>query len=247
MSTTKNSPIVLLLTATIDPGGTPLVARRDPQTRFRDYEQALSFWLRVGAVDKIVFCENSGYGLGALEALAGSSRDCRVEFISFNGNDGGASRGKGFAELVGMEYAVANSELIRDCKWFLKCTGRLTVSNARALVSRIRVMEFDVMCDLRSNLVYSDTRIFAATPEFLTRYLVPQRSMIDDVNGVFLEHALACAAARARADGKIWRPMPVYPHLRGVSGTEDKLLTEGLIKGFAKSIYHRIRTKVYGT
>lgn len=242
----NSSPLVLLLTATIDPGATPLVVRSDPQARLRDYEQALYFWLHSHAFDKIVFCENSGYDLGTLEAMAAATPSCRVEFISFSGNSGGAVRGKGFAELTAMEHALSKSRLIADGKWIVKCTGRLTVLNAPSLVPRIAARNFDVMCDLRRNLSFSDTRFFAATPEFLRRYLLPQQSMIDDLNGVFLEHALACASVRAVADQKMWRPLPVYPRLQGISGTEGRVLTEGLVKSFAKSLYHRMRRRVYG-
>jgi hypothetical protein len=241
----SNSPVVLLLTATIDPGSTPVVARGDPQTRLCDYEQALAAWLRSGAIDKVVFCENSGYDLSRLESLAASNGRCSVEFLSFSGNERGAERGKGFSELVGMEYALANSKLLAGCRLVVKCTGRLTVSNAVALLALIRPLTFDVMCDLRWRLSYADSRIFAVTPAFISNYLLPKRDLIDDLDGVFLEHALACASAHAVADRKIWRPLPIYPRIRGISGSHGHVMTDGSVKWMAKSAYHRFRNFVY--
>jgi hypothetical protein len=241
----SKSSLVLLLTATIDPGQTPLVARSDPETRLLDYETALRAWLRSEAIDKIVFCENSGYDLSRLEDLAGSVNRCQVEFLSFRGNEGGALRGKGYSELVGMEYALARSTLLSDCRLVIKCTGRLTIQNAFPLISRIRPLTFDIMCDLRRCLSFADSRIFAATPDFISNYLLPRRESTNDINGVFFEHALACASASAVADRKLWRPFPVYPDIHGISGTFGKLMTEGYVKRSAKSIYHRFRRFVY--
>ena len=236
---------VLLLTATIDTGSTPRVARSDPETRLKDYEQALLRWLRSRSIDKVVFCENSGHDLSTLETAAAKFSDCQVEFLSFDGNAVGALRGKGSAELAIILHAVSHSRLLSRAQTVIKCTGRLSVRNARSLISKIEAQQFDVMCDIGRYLTYADSRIFAATPDFISNYLGREKDTVNDFNGIYLEHALACAATRALSDRKNWRPLPTNPQVLGISGTLGRSITDGQGKRQIRSLYSWIRRLVY--
>jgi hypothetical protein len=244
MSETRRST-VLLLTATIDPGATPLLERRNPLTRLQDYLGALDAWLASGAAPHIVFCENSGYDLAPLKEIALRRGGCEVEFISYADNGSGATRGKGHAELRMIERALRTSRLLAGSDVIVKCTGRLIVSNAVPVVHAIAAAKFDVMCFLKQFLSFADSRFFAATPAFIEGYLLPRIGMIDDVANVFLEHALACATASAVASRLSWRPFPVLPCIAGISGTSGKSMTDGTLKRIARSVYHRVSTVVY--
>jgi hypothetical protein len=236
---------VLLLTATIDPGATPMVARSDPRTRLKDYEQALSAWLECGAVRQIVLYENSGYDIGSLREIARRFPRHEVEFHSFEGNREAAARGKGYAELVGIARTLAESKLIKDDQLIVKCTGRLIVRNAVRLLTAIERERFDVMCTLHSYLSYAESRLFVATPAFISDYLLGQQEVIDDLHDVVFENALAYATARALADRKSWRPFPLLPVMEGVSGTTGGLLTNRPGKRLLRALSHRIRRFVY--
>jgi len=236
---------VLLLSATIDPGDTPMVARRDPNLRRRDYEQALRAWLQSGCVERIVFCENSNQDLGSLEAVSAAFPRCQVEFISFSGNVSDPRRGKGVGELNIIAHALSHSSLLSRSELVIKCSGRLAVRNAAALVWRLRATEFDIMCNLKFYLTFADSRLFAATPAFLADYLLRFGDLVNEAEGLWFEHALACAAASAIADRKVWRPFPKYPRFHGFSGTHGIPMTEGLMKQIGKSIYFRMRRLAY--
>jgi hypothetical protein len=106
-----------------------------------DYEQGLDSWLASGACRRVVFCENSGYDLASLEALAARYAGAEVEFISFRGNESGANKGKGHAELGVLGHALATSRLLADCDVVLKCTGRLIVRNASKLLPPLAAAE----------------------------------------------------------------------------------------------------------
>jgi hypothetical protein len=236
---------VLLLTATIDPGATLMVARKDPNVRLRDYQQALTAWLSSGATRKIVFYENSGFDISSLREISHRFPEHEVEFHSFLGNESGASKGKGYSELMGIARVMEQSQLIGNCRLMVKCTGRLTVRNAAKLFRLIEDVEFDVMCTLGRNLAFADSRLFVAQPSFVSQYLIPQHTIIDDSNGVFFEHALACAMARALADRKRWRPFPLFPDIRGMSGTFDVSQTYGARKRMLESVYHHLGKFIY--
>lgn len=236
----------LLLTATIDPGTTPLVERRNPLTRLQDYESALDTWLRSGAVSRVVFCENSGYDLAPLKEIARRhGGGCEVEFIELADNGSGAVRGKGHAELRLIERALRTSRLLARSDVIVKCTGRLTVRNASPVLEAIGAADFDIMCGLKQFLSFADSRLFAATPAFIETYLLPRSGMIDDGASVFLEHALACAAASAVADRLLWRPFPILPCIAGISGTSGKSMTDGTLKRITRAVYHRVSRIVY--
>jgi hypothetical protein len=236
---------VLLLTATIDTGSTPRVVRSNPRTRLQDYEQALLRWLRSRSIDKVVFCENSGYDLSDLKAIAAQFNDCQVEFLSFDGNAVGALRGKGFAELNIILHALSHSSLLSHAQTVIKCTGRLGVRNPPSLISKVRAERFDVMCDIGRYLTYADSRFFAATPDFILNYLGREKDTVNDSNGIYLEHALACATTRAIADRKTWRPLPTNPQLVGISGTLGSRITDGPGKRQIRTMYSWIRRLVY--
>jgi hypothetical protein len=236
---------VLLLTATIDPGATPMVARGDPAVRLQDYTHALEAWLNSRAARRVVFCENSGHDLTALKSVAAHRCDCEVEFLSFSGNHYGRERGKGYSELKIIEHAIERSELIAESEVIIKCSGRLTVRNATTVLRAIATTQFDIMCFLRQHLAFADSRLFAATPLFIREYFSPRIDMIDDFAGIYFEHALACATARALADRRQWRPFPVFPRIEGVSGTDGTVMTDSPLKSATKALYHQLRRFVY--
>jgi hypothetical protein len=242
---TNAASLVLLLTATVDPGQTLMVARRDPLVRLADYQQALRYWLAKSAVRRVVFCENSSYDLTSLKILAASYDKCDIEYVSLLGNQTGATKGKGHAELLMIRHAMANSKLLTNSDIIVKCTGRLTVRNAQQLFRSISICNFDVMCTLKKNLTFADSRLFAATPAFFRDYLFPKMTMIDDNAGVYFEHALACATARAVSECHSWQPFPSFPLIEGISGTDGTLKTNSVLTGATKTLYHRLRKFVY--
>lgn len=241
----RQRSITLLLTATIDPGATLFVQRRDPQTRLRDYLSALEAWLSCGAVSRVVFCENSGFDLSPLRRLAARYDEYSVELISFQGNEAGAVRGKGYTELKLIEHAMRVSSVLSDSDIVAKCTGRLTIGNAVPLFEAIAASDFDVMCPLARGLSVADSRIFAATPAFMREHLLTRIEMIDDRRQVNVEHALACAAVSAVANRMVWRPFPMFPRIRGVSGSTGKPAAEQPLKRAARIVYHRLSRLVY--
>ena len=237
--------IILLLTATIIPGATPFVARVDPEVRLQDYRTALTKWALNGGYTRLIVCENSGADLSALEEVVRSLNRDNVEFISYVDIDSSVNRGKGYAELLEIQRALNGSTRIAPKDVIVKCTGRLTAANGASLFGRMRELEFDVMCDLRKYLTVADSRIFAATREFLEDYLIPRREMIDDRAGMYMEHALARAAMTAVANGKTWRPFPVYPEISGISGSTGRSMTDSPMKRLAKRVYYRLIDRVY--
>jgi hypothetical protein len=217
---------VVLLTATINPGNVPYLVRRDPLVRSEDYKSALRSWLADPLPCPIVFCENSGYDLTAVESLCGG-HDKRIEFLSLREDAATFPRGKGYGEVGIVGYALKESSLLRNARRVLKVSGRVYVPNASALVASMdRLPAVDVFCDLRRNLTWGNSRVFCASKDVLTNHLVPRRCLIDDSRGLFLEHALARAVHGVMAEGGRWSHLPVAPVVTGISGTSNRALPD---------------------
>ncbi len=237
--------VVLLLTATVDPGACVMTARADPQARLADYRVALAHWAAAPPSSAIVFCENSGWPLADFADAAEAMRAAGVDFeqLSFRDATGDPARGKGFGELGIIAHALEHARLLRDARHVVKATGRYVVHNANALVAMAGATPApDVACDLRNHLTVADARVFLATPAFLRDHLLPRRATVDDRAEVFFEHALAAAVHAALAQGGIWRMPARPPQLTGVGGSFGQKL--GLSPG--KWLRWRMKRKLFG-
>lgn len=234
---------VLLLTATVKPGGTPSVGRADAATRLNDYREAFSKWLADESVESIVFCENSGYDVSTLAELVGR-RDQRkrgVEFLSFDLREVNRGRGKGWGELRILNHIVDHSQLLASGRHFLKVTGRYYVRNAGKLLNYMgRREDVEIWCDLRRGMRFCDSRVFGGRVSFLARYICPRLDEVDEGNGVWLEHVLARAVLRAMSDGLTFSPLPYAPEIQGVSGTTNTRYRRSL----GDRVLGRVRTAV---
>lgn len=213
---------VLLLTASIDTKGRAMTLRSDPLLRLDDYKTALLKWLAEPGLEKIVFCENSGYDLESLKNLSVSHNRLgkEIEFISFHGQSFPPDLGKGYGEMRILAHACQASRLITDTCMVVKATGRYYVENISALLGGMDGGA-DIVCNLTRNLSYADSRLFFARKAFFERYLLPMQEMINDSQGLYFEHAFARAAHKAMGDGMRWSLFPCLPEIVGISGTEN--------------------------
>jgi hypothetical protein len=125
-----NRPIVVLMTATLNPGPYASGVRRsDPRVRAEDYESALQFWANLAdpRIAGFVFCDNSGEDLGTFTFQSSRPVLSRpIEWLSFDGNLRPNGMHYGYSELGHLEHAITNSRLLAGTHIFLKVTGRLT-------------------------------------------------------------------------------------------------------------------------
>jgi len=165
---------ILLMTATITPDNSPELARVDPALRLEDYAQALDFYIgqlgtpeRKGAIDGIVFAENSDSDVSSLRALAlARGAGDRVEFIANYGRHSCPGRDRSVGESRLLDHAMATSRLIaqggeRAMVW--KITGRYQVRNLARMV-KTAPAPFDLYCDVRNwPIAWLDLRFMAWT------------------------------------------------------------------------------------
>lgn len=129
---------LLLLTATVTPrGGQPSLALQDPAARLAEYEAALRFYadlLERGAIDGILFAENSGYDLASLARRFPSPR---IDWLAVSQADYPLHYHRGYGEFLLVDEAVQRSRLVAEAGeaarlW--KVSGRYVVRNLAQVV-----------------------------------------------------------------------------------------------------------------
>jgi hypothetical protein len=238
---------VVLLTACIDPGNIHSLARRDPAARLHDYQDALKFWLSLSRLRNIVFCDNSGVDLSAIQKTVRENNPDHkgVEVLSFYGQPVHPEFGKGYGEMRIIGHVLEHSRFIRDAEMVMKVTGRFVVKNAEAIAEAIRHADkVDVFCDLRRNLSTADSRVFCGTPHFLKNYFMPLQEIMNESAGICLEDVLARAVHRAMADGLRWSMLPYAHDLRGIAATADMKIPSSRWNFFLRKLFRAVKTAV---
>ncbi len=117
--------------------------------------------------------------------------------------------------------------------------------NVREIEKIINVLSVNdniyVMADLKRNLTWADSRVFAFRPHFVINYLSYFHDKINDSKGFYLEHALSKAILRAISDGHKWVPLPSKPIIIGHSGTFNTPYKTSKLRWLAGEVIHRIK------
>ncbi len=218
--------VAMLLTATITPpANCPDLKRNNPNDRLSDYANALSFYLAVDCITKIVFVENSDSDLTPLKNLAAqSTADKKVEFISHpNGNNFPPEFGKGYGEMTMLNYALDHSKLIEEKTRVWKGTGRLILSNIDKLI-QTAPKDYLVYCDLHNEYPmfslghFFDPRFYSFCREGYERFfrLPNEKLEYQYIEQYYFE------SLKAAADNKLVVPrFKAQPFIDGYSGSAN--------------------------
>ena len=240
------SDVLIFITATINPGETPFVERRDPEMRRLDYLRAFQALLSLSCQADILFCENSNSDLSSFhQAAATRASDNSVKIITFSGNVGAQQRGKGYGEIEMLRYALDTMPGLKDYRYILKISGRYRLANCATLASQISKMNADLICDIHANLTYGDTRTVAFTPQTALDHLLPYQDEVDDSHGVLIEHVMARCLHRTLLAGGSWAPLPCTPYCDGVSGSWNTPERDTLLYRFKQDTKRKIARSLY--
>lgn len=237
----RNPNICILLTATINPQGVVFVKRSNPIIRENDYIKAFKSWINMQEFS-IVFCENSGYKIDKIKNIIKKHRKKNIEILQFDGQCFPRELGKGYGEAIIIDYAIKHSKLIKSSEYVIKVTGRYFVKNIKKMIDTLSTdNDIYVMADLKKNLSWADSRIFACRSSFVVEYLSKYQNILNDSEGFYLEHALARAVLRAISDGYKWIPLPAKPFIIGCSGTSDTSYKVSKVRWLAGEVVHRFK------
>lgn len=221
----------ILLTSTIRPHITSFTKRTRPQTREQDYCDVVRALAHTNF--PVVFCDSSDYSLAKVQAAFGERQTTSYELLQFDGNIFPPERGKGYGELQIISYALRHSHLLNECDFIVKITGRYRVENLEEIIREIHLPDsVSVVADYSESSRYTYSGFFIARPQFLTQYLIPYLSWVDDSQGRHFEMALHQAIREAGGACAF----SVVPRISGYSGTWNVKMQKGNYKDIAMSL-----------
>jgi hypothetical protein len=234
----KNNNIIFL-TGCINPNGMAFTALQDPDIRREQYIATIKFYLQH--TDKrILFVENSNNDISAWFENEIHNHD--VEIITFDGNNYDKLLGKGYGEMLIIEYALAHSVFIREADFIFKITGRLQVLNIKAICRQIDKDEtIQILMNFQQNLSYADSKCWGAAKSFYSDILILNKNIIDDSKGIHFEHALSKAAHLAIAKGYNFQFIADLPRYSGIKGSENKKFNDSVLYWIPLYIKHKMR------
>lgn len=210
--------VCILLTACVNPSGMSHTTLQNPQIRAEQYKEALNYYLKETSLP-IVFCENTMYDLSyEFQHYIVSGR---LEYLTFEGNNYDKSKGKGYGEALIMKYAIEHSKLIKHCKYLIKITGRLIITDIKR-ISSSPLLLFDNLfrCNIKDKFI--STYIFIARPLLVLKFVEKYQEMIreDSPTNDLIEHHWYRALTKDSETGHtIFVPFLSIPNVVGVSGT----------------------------
>ena len=211
---------VILLTACINPNGMPFTALTKQEERKKQYVDAIHYYLSTTKL-KIVFVENSGTDVS--DFFLENIKAGRLECLTFQGNQN-KLRGKGYGECEIIEYAIANSRLLRLDRnnQIAKITGRLVVRNINAIIMihNLLFSRKTVLFAINSDLTFPDSRCVIAPKSFFVKF-INMKEKINDSIGYYFEHALL-DTIKAEYNYS-YSPFFIQPDIEGMSGSTGEL------------------------
>lgn len=212
--------MLAIITGTISPAKQMgQLILRDEKERLKQYKDSIQSVLCSGAFSKVVFCENSNYGIGDmtyLKDIAGEN-DVELELLSFQGNEEKACiHGKGYGEGEIMDYVFSHSKLIGTEDYFVKITGRLKIDNMKDIVSRMKRQRTYFNIPNRTIRNFYDTRIYGMPAGQFQEYFLHSYEQVMDERGIFLETVYTKILLERNVKVSNF---PRYPRIVGVSGS----------------------------
>ncbi|MEH7440203.1 hypothetical protein V7182_22405 [Neobacillus drentensis] len=209
----------LIISGCIQPSANvPVLVLKDHNERRKQYINSIRYYLENTPFKNIIYCDNSkAQGETSLGKLA-ESYGKRFEWLSFEGdNEACVQKGKGYGEGEIIDYVFRNSEILKNCKYIVKVTGRIIISNI-GFLSRIANMGkiyFQPNATIDGRL-YINTRIYMMPKNVYQKWFHHAYQLVDDKNGVYLEHAFG---KQVDKNNIIFNRFLVCPIYEGISGS----------------------------
>lgn len=231
--------MILLITSCVAPPMQLNLILSDPQIRYKETIKGLDFFIKSGAFDKIVLCDNSGFTFNddELTSLA-TSHHVSLEILTFRGDSSKVKeRGKGYGEGEIMKYILENSRLLKTEDFFFKITGKLSVANIEDIIRKINQKKnyFNIVTLKWFGAI--DTRFYGVNKQVFIDVLLYEYLKVNDGEMVWYEICFRNALKKARI---AFDSFPIYPIICGLSGTQGIEYVHNDIN----YKYHRLLTKV---
>lgn len=228
-----------MLTGCIDPNNMSFTKLQDIDTRKKHYLESIKYYLNETNLS-ILFVENSGYDIS--DSFVPEVNSGRLEILTFNGNNYNRLLGKGYGEMLILEYASTFSNLFKTADFIFKITGRYRVLNIQSYINYyfINKNSFDILINFKPDLSFVDSRFWGAKSLFFTESLIKYKDIIDDSNSIHFEHALCKAVHDFINNGFIYSGLNHYPRYSGIYGTDGSRYNDSWLHWIVREILVKI-------
>lgn len=215
----------------------PFTKLSDATGRMAATIRALTFWMSLCRDTEFVLCDGSGVDVSRDLKAAPGIDTSRIEVITFeNDRPRVQAQGKGYGEGQIMKHALENSSILKSAKSFAKCTGKLWVDNFWSCVKAYNgTAGFSYFGFL--SVAAIDTRFFIVDKDFFGATLLNSYADCDDSRGRYLENVYL--ESLGNINRNTWM-LPVYPGIRGLSGTSGKEDQSSALKRLGKNLAIRV-------
>jgi len=210
---------MVLLTATVTPNAPSLSGTlSDAGERLHQYRRSVRRWADAARLYgfNLAVVETSGSSEPELFRDVAKRDRSAIQFVPYSPLPGLVARGKGAAELGAVQDALRRLEGLTDVSTVYKVTGRLVLENCNILDS---LSPNGLRVRMTLDRSFADTRVLGASCTVWRDLLQDSDEVMNDENGVFLEHFIAGRASYGAAVGQIsLSRFPRRPILTGQSG-----------------------------
>ncbi len=121
--------IPILITTAVTPNDPSSVKLSNFHLRREYILNAIKEWQKISTATELIICDGSNYCFKDYLAQNNVNIE-KIEFLQF-ANDNSLVKlfGKGYGESEIIKYALYNSKILKEHKYFAKCTGKLWVKN----------------------------------------------------------------------------------------------------------------------
>lgn len=233
---TTNTP-VLITSAVIQ--SAPLTKLTDKHQRLGLLVDSILLWAESGA-QAIVICDGSTANIAhELSTLLDISRlQCKIEVIGFTNSLPEISKlGKGYGEGEIVKYALEHSKALSESDHFIKCTGKLFVTNYLDVITSFRGDFGAYFGGSAFWPKYVDTRFYISSKEFFNQYMINAYKSVNDLNWIYLENVYFSVLTNIGSSNWILRVPPRYVGVSGSSGQTCKVDKLYVLRLFFSHIY----------
>ena len=236
----------LLLTGTINASTYNNVGNliTDVEVRLKQYETALEKYIKETVFTDIVFIENSNYPFDKLKFMELAPKySKRFEFIQGTVcKEQVMKYGKSFGDAYLIYEALNKSDLLRECEYFYKITGRIFLKNSKQICRT---------CDKYRNefIVYDGlgwclTNIFKVNKEDYMKYL---RDVWKECNEATTNDIEISFYKRLVNSNMEISSFETYPYFEGIMGATLRNYSGGVVERMLRNIMARMHFFSYGS
>lgn len=201
-----NKTLPVLMTASVSTRGMK-EAYYSAEERELMYIETLNYYIKTIMSNPgqcIVFAENSGWDLEHLKAQLNHFDPDRLTFISLHPDLFDISKGKGYNELLMMNLAIEESEIIEQAGGFVKVTGRYPIYNLPYYVEKATEALDNgkvLYCDVKDHRIYDFLRLgwtghsfysvlYGVSNEYYLHNIGPKYKVLNDYDNRLVEGML---------------------------------------------------------